>query len=372
MRASAIRDVQPALMSEAVAAEDSGSALASAIAKFGKLGACTHCGVEATFIGGSIPRHAIPCGHLVCGACVDTVRGAASLSDEKVEEGDTAPRIPCPCKSCKRPLVVNALWPIAFCIATRDYVSARLTATFADQGDAGTGSATPVPAPATTCSPATEAKAATNPCIAAAAEAAATDAAAAQATTPADAAPADLSASLRLSLDEFTGDPSSFVSSVLRWEREEIARVDAWEARIVARAQSFAKEARDGLRRIARDRLALGSELFVQRRALQASIDGIEKVISREEGETERFVPGVTRSVALAERARLATALRSRALGLPSVGAVEDWMRLEALRDLKDPGMNAELVAWAPTALALQHMSAGVPRFSPHELDKVR
>ena len=100
---------------------------------------CTQCneGIPAS----TVSRHAIPCGHLVCGTCVD------KLEAERKDAVTTVQA--CRSAGCKHPFTDFDLWIVASCTRRSARLARLLTDLVSDQGDRGASpdSAAPLPAP---------------------------------------------------------------------------------------------------------------------------------------------------------------------------------------------------------------------------------
>ena len=402
----------------------SSSSAVSAATVFADVGLCMKCGQAPTFLSGPLPRHMVPCGHLVCGPCEKLLRTPVPLHelDEKDEQKQARP-VTCPCSSCRQRLVLDEEWPVAFCIARRERARLQLAAALTDQGDAGDGSASPESPDAGQGDGSEGAAAAAEPVATSSAAAAAglygdagglgsdddeedelgegeeagpgeaeeskggsakdggkrkgkgKDKSGPIGDSAAGAQPSDAKKTAQelddgLDLRPFPFDPARFLPRLRQWEAQELARIDAWEERVVARTRRFAGEMRDRVGVLAQQRLVVGSELHAQRRALQASIQDMEAVIAKGD-ERDRHVPVATYSLARAEQAKLLRLLESRRMGLPQVQDVRRWLSLGTLKHLRDVGMASEVSAYSPMQEVLSSMSRPAPRFLHYELNTV-
>ena len=333
--------------SEAAAA--SGSVDFDAV-RFGDVWACTHCGGETSFVTGSLPRHAVPCGHLVCGSCVAKLSEIAP-AEEKHAEPDAVPEIRCPRVSCRRALASTVDWPAAFGIAYRDKVRARLAEAFTDQGDAlpdeGKGESSSEPPPAQAAADAVEAKAA-----------------------PHFERGAPFSVSDNL-VSGFALSADVVQSRLRRWATTEVDRVNRWEERVTQRVRTFAQETRARIAEAFAVRMQLGSELYAQRVVLRASLDGVRTLLASEDA-VDAHIPAATRALALDEGRKLVDMLCTARIGLPSAENVAEWLRLPILTPLHDSGQMCEVPGRARANDILVDIAATKPpRFCARELDLV-
>ena len=409
----------------------SSSAAVSAATGFADVGLCMKCGQVPTFLSGPLPRHMVPCGHLVCGPCEELLKAPQPLVelDEK-DEHSRARSVICPCSSCRQHLLADEEWPVAFCIARRERAHLQLVAALADQGDAGDGSASP----ATPDAGQVERPEGASAAAGSVAMSYATAGAASGPVTASSAAAAervyghagsiggyddedprggehdgeeeeskdgnvandggkidgkgkdkcDSAAGVRpsrkmqaaLELDEgldlcpFPYHPALFLLQLRRWEGQELARIDAWEERVLARTRRFAGEMRERIGVLVNQRLQAGSDLHAQRRALQASIQDMDAVIAKGD-EPDRHVPAATWSLARAERAKLQRLLESRRMGLPQVEDVRSWLSLGTFKHLRDVGTAIDVRAYRSMQEMLSNMGRPTPRFLHLELNPV-
>ena len=305
---------------------------------FFSISACSQCHKHIPQSGARDSRHALPCAHIFCGACV------AKVATEQKARKKPA----CLSAGCGKELAPAGEFVTAWCTQREGRVQSALSNLFADQGNAGDAVVNvddedegesereKKSAPKARCSkhrqPITALDGASKKplcakCIAAAGDTIKVtplaEAIASEASKQPRAATA-ASKELVVLFDQFTFTPAAFRDGVAKWGAQETARIIAWEEQEVKAIQAVAAESTALVREVCARRLEVGGSILTQRYGLRATLEEIEYELS------SLPINGAERlsrmKMLSAERERLTGLLSTRGITLADARAVSAWI----------------------------------------------
>lgn len=262
---------------------------------------CTQCETEIRYDPAQPPRHAIPCGHVFCHACVSRV----------TDDSKTQAR--CAVASCKVALVASVpmdAWPLAMCTARKARLAKALQDRLSDQGDAGDGFARVGSVAEDHASPATNLcekhgspvsmvclaslRGLCQRCLSDSGDAAGDGSASCTSAGRASVKPIDEAGTeLRAAIDAAAGEakaavaelegtgisPETFPAAVAAWAAQETARIRAWEAERVKDVTDVASELVLLVEAAAARRTTAGAALLAQRLSLAATLQELQEAV---------------------------------------------------------------------------------------------
>ena len=315
------------------------SEAAPAIDVLFSINACSHCHAHIPKSASHESRHAIPCGHVLCGACTAQV-----VAEQKARE-----RPVCSSPGCGATLGPAQEFVTAWCTQRAERIRSDHSQLFADQGNVGDSGAAAdddeeakeEPSPNTLCSrhrePITARDTASKKplcakCILTAGSAIKVTPlpeAIAELVSRQAAASAAASRELFALFDKFTFTAATFRDGVAKWGEQETGRISSWEKQEIDHIHKVAADITSLVRAACARRLAVGSSILAQRYGLRATLEEIEHELcnlpSNEAGRLSRM------QLLSAERERLTDLLSARALTIPSVRAFSSWAKLPNL-----------------------------------------
>ena len=336
---------------------------------------CTQCEQTIPHLHALRSRHAIPCGQVVCGPCVDALSA-------KQEAGTVK------CRSCDENLAPAREFPVAWCTRRPERLAQALAERLRDQGDAyGSGEAgasdsssndaktaeadaswgvCAVHGKAIVAGEAETLRPLCDVCIFASAKPLAAaieelrsyfetghaEVARARATVlDVTISDVDVAIAAEGKQDSLDGDGNKCLAldsdRVLAWAERETARVRAWESIETSRVRSVAEQSVGLIAEVSARRITTCARLRAQRAVLRASLDELEAEIASElagEGRPATAAaaaagssssPNAERAGKLllmgSERRRLVAMLNNGTIDVPNAAAVRRWARLPAL-----------------------------------------
>lgn len=306
-------------------------------------------------------RHAVPCGHVLCGECLGEVEA------ERRKRG----RALCASLGCGATLDPVSTFPTAWCTQRAERIAEKLAAVLSDQGNVGDR---------------------LEPAVTGGTQGGQAPAAAGGATSIA--AVEEKAATVRQALARFTMTPDAFSSGVEKWAAEETARIDVWEGREAALAQgigkgpprrrgpilparaaalktqrklahikAIAEESRALVQRVRASRLEVAPGMMVQWLGLRASLEEIEQELLANvpSDPAERSAKQASLTT---ERERLVGLLATGKIELPSVEGVALWSKLPVLTAAFGEGKSEAAASQGPATNVpvAAAMSRGAPR----------
>ena len=336
--------------------------------------ACSQCRTAIPRSATRQSRHAVPCGHLICSACVGTINSES-------KNGGLA----CKSPGCGQEFVSTDLFATGWCTQRSGRLSFELESLMADQGNAGDdgeglkegrGLASSPPQAAsepvwTKCRKhaadvewvrlgadgdallCAECLGTTSPEADKVERLASVD----ESTLAASFASVDAEAmQAKASLRDFDAAAMKALADELsQWVALETRRVRAWEERVVNEARSTAAQCLTLLQETYARRQAVLASVYAQRVALCVTLEEIEHEAAKLPSvQTERV--GKLALLAL-ERKRLVSLLSRDAFAIPSASDIAGWSSLPALvgefGDEKTGGGNTCVVAAGTAARTL-------------------
>ena len=317
---------RPLIMSEAKVPTGSGSPMS----------ACSQCGETIPRVATRRTRHAIPCGHVLCGACV------SRAADEEKKLGASS----CRARSCGQVFAPVSEFAVAWCTQRAERVASQLAVLMADQGNAGDHDSdsreteTSAADPWTLCIHHNEglvgaASRTGRPlcpsCIYSVPPGVRTveELSNAPANCVARGETGSILKSAKAALGGVKTSMQEYRETVEQWVSQETARVKVWEEREVDRIRAAAKDCCNMIAEAGARRLEAGVSTLAQRCSLQATFEEIDhELCDLPANETAR---ASKRLLLVYERDRLAEQISSVRIRVPTASAVASSLALPEL-----------------------------------------